>query len=231
MSHASSAARAYEDRLHTTIHARLPPEVRERLDALLQPPPAGIEADGEDDPTAVTGARALLNFVRGDPGRAGVASVARGLERLEAIRAVGLPASLFAGVLPHEVELCRRRVAVQPPSDLRRLPEPARLAKQYETEFARSRQRQSAPDRCTGGRTKSTRQRDDQAELERDRNDERQDDPAKVVNHDAHIQQHADRHKEQAEQHIAKRFDVFFDSVLEFRFGDQHASDERPECQ
>src|SRR3954454_19665207 len=34
----------------------------------------------------------------------------------------------FAGVLPHEVELCRRRVAVQPPSDLRRLPEPARLA-------------------------------------------------------------------------------------------------------
>ena len=29
---------------------------------------------------------------------------------------------------PHEVELCRRRVAVQPPSDLRRLPEPARLA-------------------------------------------------------------------------------------------------------
>ena len=57
-----------------------------------------------------------------------MASVTRGLERLEAIRAVGLPADLFAGVLPHEVELCRRRVAVQPPSDLRRLPEPARLA-------------------------------------------------------------------------------------------------------
>lgn len=122
------AVRAYEDRLHASIHARLPLEVRERLDALLQPPPAGIEADGEDDPVTTTGARALLNFVRGDPGRAGVASVTRGLERLEAIRAVGLPAGLFVGVLPHEVELCRRRVAVQPPSDLRRLPEPARLA-------------------------------------------------------------------------------------------------------
>ena len=122
------AVRAYEDRLHATLHARLPPEVRERLDALLQPPPAGTEADREDDPAAAAGARALLNFVRGDPGRAGVASVARGLERLEAIRAVGLPANLFADVLPHEIELCRRRVAVQPPSDLRRLPEPARLA-------------------------------------------------------------------------------------------------------
>jgi TnpA family transposase len=123
-----SAVRAYEDRLFATIHARLPPEVRERLDALLRPPPAGTGADGEDDPAAAEGARALLNFVRGDPGKAGVASVTRGLERLEAIRAVGLPADLFAGVLPHEVELCRRRVAVQPPSDLRRLPEPVRLA-------------------------------------------------------------------------------------------------------
>jgi hypothetical protein len=57
-----------------------------------------------------------------------VASVTRELERLEVIRSVGLPSSLFAGVPPHEVELGRRRVAVQPPSDLRRLPEPARLA-------------------------------------------------------------------------------------------------------
>jgi hypothetical protein len=110
------AGRAYEDRLFATIHARLPPEVRERLDALLQPPPAGTEADGEDDPAAAEGARALLNFVRGDPGKAGVASVTRGLERLEAIRAVGLPADLFSGGLPHEVELCRRRVAVVPPA-------------------------------------------------------------------------------------------------------------------
>lgn len=43
------------------------------------------------------------------------------------IRAIALPAGLFDAALPHEIELCRRRVAVQPPSDLRRLPEPARL--------------------------------------------------------------------------------------------------------
>jgi hypothetical protein len=36
---------------------------------------------------------------------------------------------LTSGVLLHEVEVWRRRVAVQPPSDdLRRLPEPTRLA-------------------------------------------------------------------------------------------------------
>ena len=122
------AVRAYENRLHAAIHARWPPEARERLDALLQPPPAGIEAEGEDDPAAAAGARALLNFVRGDPDKPGVAGVTRGLERLETIRAVGLPTGLFVGVPPHEVELCRRRVVVQPPSDLRRLPEPTRLA-------------------------------------------------------------------------------------------------------
>lgn len=121
------AVRAYEDRFHAAIHARLPPDVRDRLDALLRPPPAGSEVDGAADPTSTAGARAVLNFVRGDPGKASVASVTRGLERLETIRTVGLPVGLFAGVLPHEIELCRRRVAVQPPSDLRRLPEPARL--------------------------------------------------------------------------------------------------------
>lgn len=59
------------------------------------------------------GARAVLNFVRGDPGRAGVNSVKRELERLAVIRAIALPAGLFDKVLPHEIELCRRRVAVQ----------------------------------------------------------------------------------------------------------------------
>src|SRR4051794_1722091 len=101
------AVRAYEDRLHVAIHTRLPAAARERLDALLRPPPAGIDADGGDEPGSPVGARALLNFVRDDPGKAGVAAVERGLERLEVIRAIGLPPDVFAGVLPHELELCR----------------------------------------------------------------------------------------------------------------------------
>lgn len=62
------AVRAYEDRLYATIHTRLPQEVAERLDALLQAPPTKAERDRGDEPATMTGAWALLNFVRGDPG-------------------------------------------------------------------------------------------------------------------------------------------------------------------
>ena len=120
-----AAVRAYEDRFAATIHGRLAPEVRARLDALLQPASGQLD-DGEDEPST-PGARALLNFVRGDPGRASLDSVMRELERLQTIRAIGLPTNLFVDTLPHEIELYRRRVAVQPPSDLRRLPETARI--------------------------------------------------------------------------------------------------------
>jgi hypothetical protein len=75
------AVRAYEDRFAATIHGRLAPEVRARLDALLQPVSGQLD-DGEDEPST-PGARALLNFVRGDPGRASLDSVMRELERLQ----------------------------------------------------------------------------------------------------------------------------------------------------
>jgi hypothetical protein len=119
------AVRAYEDHFTAAIHGRLAAEVRDRLDALLRPAMTTSDDDEAESPTP--GARALLNFVRGDPGRASVDSVMRELERLESIRAIGLPADLFARVLPHEVELYRQRVAVQPPSDLRRLPDAVRI--------------------------------------------------------------------------------------------------------
>ena len=119
------AVRAYEERLTATIHGKLSPEVRGRLDALLHPV-SGRPDDDADEPSA-SGARALLNFVRGDPGRASLDSVMRELDRLQAIRAIGLPADLFADALPHEIELYRQRVAAQPPSDLRRLPEAVRI--------------------------------------------------------------------------------------------------------
>jgi TnpA family transposase len=119
------AVRAYEDRFTTTIRGKLSPEARSRLDALLHPV-SGKSDDDADEPST-PGARALLNFVRGDPGRPSLDSVMRELERLQAIRTIGLPADLFADALPHEIELYRQRVTVQPPSDLRRLPEAVRI--------------------------------------------------------------------------------------------------------
>ena len=51
------------------------------------------------------------------------------MRELEAgtIRGIGLPADLFAGVLPHEVERYRQHVACEAPYELRRHPEAARL--------------------------------------------------------------------------------------------------------
>src|SRR3954469_6702152 len=120
-----AAIHAHEERFAATIHARLSLEARERRDALLHP--ARTAEDGRDVAEPVAGARAVLNFVRGEPGRASVNSVKRELERLAVIRGMALPDGLFDDALPHEVELCRQRVSVQPPSDLRRLPEATRL--------------------------------------------------------------------------------------------------------
>ena len=45
---ARSALRAHEDRFHCSIHARLPPMTRERLDALLRPEKASHEESTAD---------------------------------------------------------------------------------------------------------------------------------------------------------------------------------------
>jgi hypothetical protein len=70
---------------------------------------------------------ALLLWLRGDPGKPSLASVQDALAKLELIRGIGLPADLFDGVLPHELERYRRRVAAEAPYELRRHPEAAKL--------------------------------------------------------------------------------------------------------
>src|SRR3954454_9110620 len=95
-----AAIHAHEERFAATIHARLSLEARERLDALLHP--ARTAEDGRDVVEPVGGARAVLNFVRGEPGRASVNSVKRELERLAVIRGLALPGGLFDDALPHD---------------------------------------------------------------------------------------------------------------------------------
>jgi hypothetical protein len=99
-----------------------------RLDALLRPVRTAPSGDAEAACEPVAGAHTLLNFVRRDRGRASVGIVKRELERLGTIHAIALPDGLFDDALPDEIDLCRRHVAVEPPSDLRSLPEAARLA-------------------------------------------------------------------------------------------------------
>lgn len=120
-----AAIRAHEERLYARILARLTPETRARLEALLLPgsdPESGPDGDGQPGT-----APALLLKLRGDPGRPSLAGVQAELARLELARRVGLPADLFDQVLPQELERYRRRVAVEAPHELRRHPEAARL--------------------------------------------------------------------------------------------------------
>src|SRR5512135_1337238 len=78
--------------------------------------------------------------LRGDPGRASLAGVQAEMAKLELVRGIGLPADLFAQVLPHELERYRQRVSVEAPHELRRHPQPARLT--WLAAFAHLRSRQ-----------------------------------------------------------------------------------------
>jgi TnpA family transposase len=120
------AVRAYDERRHAAVHARLSPETRAGLDALLRPlgpEEAAGAVEERDEQTA-----APLIHLRGGPGRVSVASLRDELARLDAVRRLGLPDGLFADWSPAELEACRQRVAVETPYELRRHPEATRLA-------------------------------------------------------------------------------------------------------
>jgi TnpA family transposase len=121
-----AAVRAHDERRHAAVRARLSPETRAGLDALLRPPgPEGAAeaVEGRDEQTT-----APLIHLRGDPGRVSVASLRDELARLDAVRRLGLPDGLFADWSPAELEACRQRAAVEAPYELRRHPEATRLA-------------------------------------------------------------------------------------------------------
>jgi hypothetical protein len=123
-----AAIRAHDERFCASVLDRLFPATRERLEAPLRP--AGNEL--EDPPSAQSAQSvgvvpALLLWLRGNPGKPSLVSVQDALAKLELIRGIGLPADLFDGVLPHELDRYRRRVAAEAPYELRRHPEAARL--------------------------------------------------------------------------------------------------------
>lgn len=124
-----AAVRAYDERRCDAVHARLSPEMRARLDALVQSVGRGGDGAAAEDEAASEGqADAPLIHLRSGPGRASVASLRDELAKLDAVRRLGLPDGLFADWSPAELETCRQRVAVEAPYELRRHPEPTRLA-------------------------------------------------------------------------------------------------------
>jgi TnpA family transposase len=121
-----AAIRAHDERFQAAIVSRLSLETRERLEVLLRPVETGSKYPVPEPCTQ--SAPALLLQLREDPGRPGLAGVQEALARLKLLRDITLPPDLFDGVLPHELERYRRRVATQAPYELRRHPEAVRLA-------------------------------------------------------------------------------------------------------
>ncbi len=135
-----SAARAHEERFCNATVARLSAVSRSRLDALLRPA-AAVDSDDADDhsidpdvdaaatmPAATASPRGtVITQLRSDAGRPSVNSLCSEMAKLETLRELELPADLFDGTSPHELESYRKRVGAEEPYELRRHPENARL--------------------------------------------------------------------------------------------------------
>ena len=120
-----AAIRAHDERFCAGVLSRIAPATRERLEALLRPA-ANESGDPPSDQSPAT-APALLLRLRSDAGKPSLAGVQDELAKLELAREIDLPPALFDGVLPHELERYRRRVAAEAPYEIRRHPEAARL--------------------------------------------------------------------------------------------------------
>jgi TnpA family transposase len=87
---------------------------------------AAVDAGADEEEQEAEGP-ALLALIKSDPGNVSLETMLAEIDKLEAVRAVGLPSGLFADVAPKVVAAWRARAAVEAPSHLRTHPEPLRL--------------------------------------------------------------------------------------------------------
>ena len=104
-----SALKDHDTRLCTRISQRLDAAAVERMDALLLPDPR----EGEPEWTP-------WQSLKGEPGKAGVASVKEAAVRLALLRGIKLPAERFKNVPFKLVERFAKQAGVEEPFELRR---------------------------------------------------------------------------------------------------------------
>ena len=119
-----SAVHREDTRVGTAILHRLSATTQAQLEALLGP--AEAPASGPDV-SAPTLERALLQELRADPGRATLDNLFQEIAKLERIRALQLPPTLFDDMAPTVLQAYRQRVAVEEPYELRRHAVPLRM--------------------------------------------------------------------------------------------------------
>ena len=94
-----------------------------------------------------------------------------------------------------------------------------------ETKFAARTERQTRAQGHAGARTHHARNAENEKRFHHHQRHQNHADPG-ILRHHAKVQQHADGDKKQSQQHIPKRFDVFFNLVTVFRLRNQYAGNE-----
>jgi hypothetical protein len=121
----NSAMAAYNERFCANIGARMSEHSRSARDALLTTiAPASSDVDA---PALAAARRTALQVLKSDPGPMAVETAREEVDKLQRLRALDLPADLFATVPPHVVQSLRQRVSAEERRDLRNHPTPLRL--------------------------------------------------------------------------------------------------------
>ena len=105
-----SAIQEHETRFCEEIFRRLKPAMLDRMAVLLQP-----QSHEESQPEWTT-----WQFLKAEPGKAGIESVREASVRLKLVHEVGLPTDIFKSIPPKLVERYAKRAAVEEPFELRR---------------------------------------------------------------------------------------------------------------
>jgi hypothetical protein len=116
-----SALHQAEQALLTQIAERVGPAAVSRLEAL-------IAAGDDDEDVDVDVDVDVLGLIKAAPGNVSLDTMLAEISKLEAVRAIGLPADLFAGIAPNVVVGWPARAMVESPSHLRQHPQPTKLA-------------------------------------------------------------------------------------------------------
>jgi hypothetical protein len=106
-----------EETWFSVIAARISPGAAARVLALID---GGAASGDDEDEDAAEDQDSVLALVKAVPGNVSLESMLTEIRKLTAIRAIGLPAGLFADVAPKVVSGWRARAAVESPSHLRR---------------------------------------------------------------------------------------------------------------
>ena len=111
-----SALQEHEISFCEGVFQRLNPAILDRLAVLLQP-----QSREEDQPEWTS-----WQFLKAEPGKAGLESVKDASIRLKLMHEVGIPADIFKNIPPKLVKRYAKRAAVEEPFELRRHMEPLR---------------------------------------------------------------------------------------------------------